>query len=283
MSKFELFTEIRNQVTRRDTEISNLQVLGLDPDAQSVHILWMYPDILNMHGGRGDVMALLHFSNLLRLPCTIHRINQLSEDIPFGQADLIFFQSGDLSCVPDLNRALSRYQEDFCRFAREGKQIIAIGSSGGLLAEKTVFLDGTVSQGLGLLRMKFQQRPTVHGDDLWLDGPDSMEIIASQIQTANVTLQDGQDAFATVRYGRGNCGDGKEGAIRDGVLFTHCLGPVFTRNPRFTEWVLRRCADRAGIPCGALDPADVTLELKTMDEVRDFIEKKMRGEIRSQG
>ena len=279
MSKFALFNEIRAGACRSDASVSNRKALGMEADCRSIHILWMYPDVLNMHGGRGDVMALLHYSNLMKLPCTIRRINLLTEEIPFDWADMIFFPSGGLSCMTDVNLALSRYQADFQRFAESGKTVVAIGSSGALLAENTVFMDGKVSPGLGLLQMDMTQREKVFGDDLWITTDDGLEVVSSEIQMSDVSLHEGQTAFGQVRYGRGNCGDGKEGARTGNVIFTHCLGPVLVRNPRFAEFLLQTCADRAEIPAEPLRSEDISLEMDALKDIKTFIEKKIRGEI----
>ena len=83
MGRFTLFNEIRENSKKSDIEISNHAALGEPYDSRGVHILWMYPDVLNMHGGRGDAMALLHFSNLMKLPCTIRKVNMLSDGYCF--------------------------------------------------------------------------------------------------------------------------------------------------------------------------------------------------------
>ena len=280
MSKYELFTQVRNAARRSDASVSNLSVLGLDSGTRSLHILWMYPDVLCMHGGRGDAMALLHFSNLMGLPCELMRINELSGEIPFDWADMIFFQSGDLCCMADVSRALLPHEEEFRAFREAGKTILAIGSSGAILARRTLYRDGSEAPGLGLLDMEFHQREKVHGDDLWITADrGGYEIVASQIQTADVTLLSGQEAFGTVKYGRGNCGDGKEGARTGNVIFTHCLGPALTKNPALTEDLLRTAADTAGVRHGPLKDEDVALETQALEDVRSFIERKMRGEV----
>ena len=96
MGSFTLFNEIREESKKSDIEINNHKALEVASGTRGVHILWMYPDVLNMHGGRGDAMALLHFSNLMKLPCTIRKVNMLSDEIPFDWADMILFPSVDL-------------------------------------------------------------------------------------------------------------------------------------------------------------------------------------------
>ena len=102
--------------------------------------------------------------------------------------------------------------EAAAQFAARGKVILANGSTGAILARELELTDGTVVPGLGLLGMRWQRRKSVHGDDLWLQTADGLEVIGNEIKLAEVTLDADQAPFATVRYGRGNCGDGREGA-----------------------------------------------------------------------
>ena len=282
MGDFTKFQQLRRESSRSAGAVSSLRVLGLGPDARCVHVLWMYPDILNMHGGRGDAMALLQWSIRLELPLELRRIDALGEEIPLDWADMILFPSGDLCCMEDVSGALGRYEAAFRAFAAAGKVILAVGSSGALLARQTRYLSGHTARGLGLLGMEWTQRNTAFGDDLWVQPGEGPEFLALQVQMADVTLLEGQEALGATLYGRGNCGDGREGARTGNVIFTHALGPVLPRNPKLAEYLLKLAAGNAGIRPGreTLGPEDTELETAALAEVRAFVEKKLRGEIR---
>lgn len=280
MGSMNQFLEITDQYRSSSPGIHNLGVLGLPEDAQRLRILWMYPDILSLHGGRGDIMALLRFASMANLPVDIRRVEQLTDPVPLDQADMLYFCCGDLSCVPDIVKALEPRLEDLQAFAEAGKVIFANGSSGAILAKELQLLGGPTVPGLGLLSMRWTERNSVHGDDLWLNAIDDTEVIGNEIKLADVTLLPGQAPFATVRYGRGNCGDGTEGAVTGNVIYTTCLGPVLVRNPALAMVLLRRGAAAAGletVPEQFIpDQEDITLELSGLVDARTFIEKKMQ-------
>ena len=281
MGSFERFLSVRADSRKDQKILSNHSVLGLPEDTRGIRVAWMYPDVLNLHGGRGDLMAIMHISCLMGVPCEIRRVDALTEEIPFEWADLLYFTSGDLSATPDVSRALIPQAEAFRAFADKGGMIVAVASSGAVLAERTTFRDGTEYEGLGLLHMTFNQRANSCGDDLWITTEEGIEAIAIQIQMADVTLSEGQAPFGKVVYGRGNNGDGFDGARTGGIIFTNCMGPALAKNPRLTEWFIKRCADKAG-----LDTTDLTLhdeqigmELAALEDVRTFVNKKRNGEI----
>lgn len=276
---FAIFNEIREKTKGHDT-ISNRDALGAAEDAKALHVLWMYPDALNVFGSRGDLMALLHYASLMGIPVEMKRINKLTDDIPLEWADIIYFASGDLSCMPDILKALMPHAEGFKNAAEKGKTIVAVSSSGVLLGNEYTNLDGEKISGLGLLDMNLKEREKVHGDDLWVRLSNGMELLGNQIQLVDVELMSEQKPLAEVIYGRGNDGNGAEGAIKGNVLYTGLVGPALVRNPEFTAMLLRNAAQNADVSsCKGemlLKDEDIRLEKEALDSVREFIENKMQ-------
>lgn len=256
------------------SSINNLDVLRLSPDEQRpINILWMFPNTLSLHGGRGDLMALLRFATLAKRPVDIRRIENLNDPVPLEEADMLYFCAGDLACMPDVIHALEPILPQLQDFAARGKVILANGSTGAILAKDLTLTNGTKILGLGLLDMHWAQRSSVHGDDLWMKTADGLEIIGDEIKLADVSLDPGQAPFGTVIYGKGNCGDGYEGAVSGNVIYTGCLGPVLVRNPELAMNLLERAAG-ASIP--PLSPDAIPHELAGLEEAKKFIQKKMK-------
>lgn len=259
----------------------NLQALGLSADSKRVRVLWMYPNTLSIHGGRGDIMALLRFAEKAGIPLEIKRVDSLADYVPLDEADILYFTCGDLTCMPSVIKALESRKNDIEGFAADGKVIIANGSSGVILAKDIKFLDGRVVNGLGLLKMHWTERRTVQGDDLWLDTVDGVEVIGNEIKLADITLESDQSEFAVVRYGYGNNGDGKEGAISNNVIYTSCLGPLLVRNPALAMNFLKRGARVAGLNVTEdqfVLPSDFIFhEEKCLEGARKFITDKINN------
>ena len=72
----------------------------------SLHVLWMYPDVLHLHGDRGNVMALRHVAGLMGIDAEIRRVDSLQEAPDFAWADLLYFGSGELKRMPVVVSAL---------------------------------------------------------------------------------------------------------------------------------------------------------------------------------
>lgn len=279
MTRIQQFLKI-SEASRRDSAvISNLGALELPPETKPLRVLWMYPDTLSLHGGRGDLMALLRFSIHAGLPLEIRRVDQPGDPVPLHEADLLWFCCGDLDCAPALIRALEPLKPQLEAFAAEGKMIFANGSTGAILARELHFRDGQVLSGLGLLDMVWAQRETVRGNDLWMDVLGGIEVIGNEIDRADVILGPHQAPFGTVRYGGGNQGDGFEGAITNNVIFTCCLGPLLVRNPHLAMALMKRAAEAAGISTEGMNftltAEDIPTETAGMEAARVFIREKM--------
>ena len=259
--------------------VHNLEALGLEEDSRRIRILWMYPDSLSIHGGRGDIMALMRFATMAKIPVEIRRVDLLTDPVPLDQADMLYFCCGDLTCMGDVIKALEPCKDALKDFAARGKVIVANGSSGAVLARDLTMLDGTVISGLGLLGMHWKQRDSVRGNDLWLDAVDGMEIVGNEIKLAEITLDPDQKPFGTVRYGHGNNGGKDEGAVTGNVIYTSCLGPVLVRNPVFAMNLLHRAAVAAGMEAKSeqfsLKQEMIPHETACLEEAKIFIRKKM--------
>lgn len=129
MNSITQFVKTDLSFTRADHTIHNLNTLNLPENSPHLRVLWMYPDSLPLHGGRGDLMALLRFATALELPVEIHRINNLTDPVPLDEADMLYFCSGDLTSMPDIAAALLPIVSQLAEFGAQGKMILANGST----------------------------------------------------------------------------------------------------------------------------------------------------------
>ena len=204
---------------------------------KTVRIGWMYPDCLNLHGERGSVQAFERVGENLSVDVSVRRIEDFDDPIPFDDLDLLLFLPGEITCFEFIRPALEKQRRQIESFLARGGWIIAIGTTGLLFGKRTIREDGSVFAGLGLLDMEATERTYVWGDDIHFRLRDTkMEVFGSQIQMADIRAA---NPLADVIYGRGNDASGVEGARCGNLIFTNCLGPVFVKNPWWTEDILR--------------------------------------------
>ena len=54
----------------------------------SINITWCYPDILSLHGDRGNIMAFERICKMLDVEVNINRIDNYSDKIDFENNDI---------------------------------------------------------------------------------------------------------------------------------------------------------------------------------------------------
>ena len=250
------------------------------PLQYSLEILWLWPDILNLHGDRGNVMALSRVCEIYGIDANITRVNRLTDDIDPPAADLIIMNPGELASIFPIVKALEKSRASLESFVEEKGVLLTIGTTGAALATKTERADGTTIDGLGLLDMICKERKSIIGDDLIVNAFDK-DVYGIQIQMMDTMLGPDQKPFAEVIYGYGNNGKQTEGAMTDNVIFTNMLGPVLVKNPWLTLELIRRALLRKNKndekelnDLLKFDPAHFELELRSAEDIKKFNTEK---------
>jgi len=195
----------------------------------------MYPNLLNLHGERGSVQALVAIGKQLDIEVEVKRIEDFDDPIPFAELDLLMFLPGEIVSFQHLIPALQA--SALGEYLEKGGYLLALGTSGLMFGKTITREDGSLVNGLGYLDMVSKERKYVWGDDLHfrLNNVD-MELAGSQIQMADV---DAKNPLGTTVYGMGNNNTGAEGARWKNLIYTNCMGPLFVKNPWFGEYILK--------------------------------------------
>ncbi|MBQ2968755.1 MAG: hypothetical protein IJE10_11640 [Clostridia bacterium] len=247
-----------------------------------LNIAWMYPDILNLHGDRGNLMALDRVGKMMDVDVKIQKVERFSDAVPLENSDILFFNVGELKVMPEIIKALRKYESELKAFAEAGKTIILIGASAGIFAKKTVRKTETF-EGFGILDIELKERDTIYGDDiLYTLEENGMEIAGCQIKMFDTLLSAPELRLGTLYYGSGNAGyvNQTEGARYKNVIFTNALGPVLVKNPWFAEHIIRTALENKGVTVEKkLTDADFELELNSLKSIKEFVDKKGEKDV----
>ena len=250
----------------------------------ALNILWLWPDILNLHGDRGNVMALTRISELYGIKTNITRITRLTDLFDPGSADIILLGAGELAVMPEIAGALSKRYDSLKAFSESGGIIFATGTTGAALGVHTTRSDGSHIYGAGLLEMECKERGSVIGDDLIFNPGSSLNtgtdtpVLGIQIQMIDLYLSENQKPLGDIVYGFGNCGALSEGAVNNGVILTNAVGPVLIKNPWLTLALIRKAlfGKNPAMDPDALrfDPSLFEIELASAAAIQAFNDKK---------
>ena len=95
-----------------------------------LNITWLYPDLLNLHGDRGNLMAFERVGKAMGLDVEIKRIDTFAQEIDFDGSDIIFMNAGEIKTAESIVKNIKKYGDAVYKFAESGKPIIAIGATG---------------------------------------------------------------------------------------------------------------------------------------------------------
>lgn len=246
-----------------------------------LNILWMYPDILNLHGDRGNLMAFEKVGQLLGIKVNINKVESYSDEIDFENNDILFFNVGEIKVMPTIIETLKKYNEALEKFINDNKTIILIGASGCIMAKRTI---RTTEQfdGLGFLDMDLVEREKIYGDDiLFTLNENNLEIVGCQIKMLDTILHS-DISLGTLQYGSGNNGFNKqtEGAKYKNIIYTNALGPVFVKNPWYTELIIKNSMKNKNVDIEKkLTEEDFDIELNSLKAIKKFIDQKGEKDV----
>ncbi len=249
--------------------------------SNELNILWMYPDMLNLHGDRGNLMSFDRIGKMLDVNVNINKVEHLSDDIDFENNDIMFFNVGEIKVMPAIIDALKEHKDAVCKFIEDNKTVILIGASGCIMAKKTVRADSEF-EGLGFLDMELFERKQIYGDDiLFTLQENEAEIVGCQIKMLDTHLLS-DIRLGTLLYGSGNDGyDAQtEGAKYKNVIYTNALGPVFVKNPWYTELIIKSALQNKGVSIEKkLTDEDFEIEINSLKAIKKFIDQKEEKDV----
>jgi len=205
----------------------------------TLNIAWIYPDILNLHGDRGNMMAMAKIAEAMGIEIKITKVNY-EDSIDFDNTDLIYMGAGQIRDMSHVVGHINSYKKALEDYVAKGGYILCIGSTGCALSNKLIQENGEILEGLGVLDITAKElnrtkmpyvTKEVYGDDIWWTYKD-MEILGNQIQRVDYSVGD-VEALGKVVYGYGNDLGGEEGARMKNVILTNTVGPLLSSNPWF--------------------------------------------------
>lgn len=238
---------------------------------KTIRAAWLFPDILYIHGERGNLLALERVAGFAGSEVIIDRVDFDTEGFDPMNYDFIFCPPGEIASFAAVVEWLKPYKAGLQQFMEDGRVLLATGTSQCIFGGTTKREDGSTVEGLGLIDCDFTERKMVYGDDLHCMasyGGVELEIFGSQIQMMDVESR--EEAFGQLLYGFGNTGkDRKEGSLKNNSIFTNTLGPILVLNPWLTKKIVRICT-------GAEDfNFDMSLEQKSLETKKQFTAGKV--------
>lgn len=221
----------------------------------------LYPDLLNLYGDRGNLLAFQQRCLWRNIPINI--INKsLGDTMNFSEYDFVLLGGGSDREQKLIAADLMKRRDEFREAVERGLVVLAICGGYQLLGQYYLTKDNRHIPGLDILDLYTRAGETR------LVGNVAIEMVVEGLSLKVVGFENhsGQTYLGKIKplgkvlAGKGNNGrDGLEGARYKNVFCSYLHGPLLPKNARLTDYLIRLALKRRGID-RVLKPLDDVFE-----------------------
>ncbi|GAB6180642.1 glutamine amidotransferase [Desulfotomaculum defluvii] len=209
----------------------------------------LYPDLLNLYGDRGNVIAFMQRCRWRNIPVECVEVN-VGEPVDFNDIDFLFLGGGSDREQNLMAADLLERKNSLKEAIDQGLVVLAICGGYQMMGQYYLTFEGQKIPGLGILDLY-----TKAGDERLIGNV----IVEMKIETETVKIvgfenHSGQtfignlDPLGKVLAGYGNNGqDGLEGARYKNVFCSYLHGPLLPKNSKLTDILIKLSLERRGI------------------------------------
>ena len=232
--------------------------------SQTFTVGWLYPDLMNIYGDRGNILTLLKRAEWHgyepRLVELQRGAAQTMDDV-----DVFFFGGGqdrEQALIYDDLREFK--QESLQKAVADGAQVLAVCGGYQLLGHYYQTADGDRFDGIGLIdvttqagKKRFIGDVVVHTS---IEGLQPSSLVGFENHSGRTFLGPDTRPLGKVLMGKGNNGsDRTEGCVQGGIIGTYLHGSLLPKNPHLADHLIGAALRRRG--GGVLSTLDDSAEL----------------------
>ena len=228
---------------------------------RTLTIGWLYPDLMNIYGDRGNILTLCQRARWRGLEA---RVLELGKDRVDGMEDVdVFFFGGgqDREQALVYDDLLETKAARLARAVADGASVLAVCGGYQLLGHYYQTATGERLPGIGLLDLHTEASRRRCIGDVVVEADESLGLSPSTLvgfenHSGRTFLGEGVRPLGRVVRGSGNNGaDGTEGVAQGGLFGTYLHGSLLPKNPHLADLIVARALRRT------LEPLDDDLEL----------------------
>lgn len=208
-----------------------------------IKIAWLYYDLLELYGDRGNIKVLEYLLKKNNIEFEIDKIS-LNDQTDISDHDILFLGGGSDYAQNMMYKDLISRKEQIITAMDRGAFVLTI--CGGYQLFGQYYIDSTGKNVDGLQIFDFYSvggtnrcignvvaTTTLNGEEIELVGFEN-----HGGQTLNVSTP-----FAKVKYGNGNSFDcGAEGFMTHNFIGTYLHGPLLPKNPKIAKYIIETVA-----------------------------------------
>ncbi|HEX7263383.1 MAG TPA: glutamine amidotransferase [Candidatus Dormibacteraeota bacterium] len=229
--------------------------------AKTFTVGWLYPDLMNIYGDRGNILTLLKRAEWRGFDSRLIELGRGTTE-HMDEVDIFFFGGGqDREQALVYEDLLEHKQPLLERAVAEGANVLAVCGGYQLLGHYYQTGDGERFPGIGMIDVRTEAgKRRFIGDvivDTELADISPSTLVGFENHSGRTFLGPNAIPLGRVRMGFGNNGeDHTEGCLQGNVLGTYLHGSLLPKNPHLADHLIRGSLRRRGITdLAALDDA----------------------------
>lgn len=227
-----------------------------------LRIAHLYPDVMNIYGDRGNIIALRYRCQARGIPCEVVEIG-LGDPFDPAAFDLVVMGGGQDREQRRIAGDLQERGPALKEAVADGLPVLAVCGGFQLFGHRYIDHEGGVIPGIGVFDLE-TRHPGPRADrcigDVVIETPLG-EVVGFENHGGRTYLAPGQEPFGRVRRGHGNnAEDGTEGARTNNAIGTYLHGSLLPKNPALADELLLAALRRRHGPGVTLPRLDDTIE-----------------------
>lgn len=205
----------------------------------NVSILWLYEDLLDLYGDRGNITAILYQLRHLEVDFELDK-KSIYDEIDFSKYDFVYLGPGKDKNVIRASEHILKYKDDVKSAVENGTVFFVTGNAQLLFGKEIEDADGKVFPACEVFDYKGKITGDVFINDFVGTPVFNEEIISyGFINRTSYIVGDILTPLFKVKYSQKNIGE-CEGILYNNYFSTWALGPVLAKNPDLLKEVLCR-------------------------------------------
>jgi CobQ-like glutamine amidotransferase family enzyme len=231
---------------------------------------WLYPDLMNIYGDRGNILTLLKRAEWRDFDA---RLIELGRGTIKGMEDVdVFFFGGgqDREQALVYEDLIESKQPLLERAVAGGAGVLAVCGGYQLLGHYYQTADGDRFPGIGLIDVRTEAGKRRFIGDVVVDTDladlHPQTLVGFENHSGRTYLGPEARPLGRVRMGFGNNGeDHTEGCLQGPILGTYLHGSLLPKNPQLADHLIRSALERRGIT--DLAPLDDAAEIAAHQQI----------------
>lgn len=232
-----------------------------------ITIAYIFPDLLNLYGDRGNILALKKRLEDRNITANIKECFD-EKEIDFDEFDIIYLGGGSERSVNLALKKLCKIKDKIKEYAEKGKVILGCTSGYEMLGNYIEHEKGK-TECLGILdihtlvsKKKFIGNIIIKSSYLGCD------IAGFENHNSKIINSSYKTLGSITKCSSGRQGD--EGVIYKNVIATHIYGPVLPKNPVLTDYLISKALEFKYGEC-ELCKLDDTIEMNAHNFVKTIL------------